>query len=121
MLILTRSALRGEPTSALFLNALPKELHGIRPVFPILTDAAIPSHFCLYAERRDAFQAFWAERQIRSTFYWLAGSTVHSEGYPSVKYIYDHIVSVPCDQRYKPSDMQRITAAFAAYSESFGR
>ena len=103
------------------LNGLPKELHGIRPVFPILTDAAVPSHFCLYAERRDEFQAFLAERQIRSTVYWPVGPMVHPEGHPSVTYIYDHIVSVPCDQRYQPSDMQRVAEAFAAYSENFGR
>ena len=103
------------------LNGLPKELHGIRPVFPILTDAAVPSHFCLYAERRDEFQAFLAERQIRSTVYWPVGPMVHPEGHPSVMYIYDHIVSVPCDQRYQPSDMQRVAEAFAAYSENFGR
>ena len=103
------------------LNGLPKELHGIRPVFPILTGAAVPSHFCLYAERRDEFQAFLAERQIRSTVYWPVGPMVHPEGHPSVTYIYDHIVSVPCDQRYQPSDMQRVAEAFAAYSENFGR
>ena len=103
------------------LNGLPKELHGIRPVFPILTGAAVPSHFCLYAERRDEFQAFLAERQIRSTVYWPVGPMVHPEGHPSVEYIYDHIVSVPCDQRYQPSDMQRVAEAFAAYSENFGR
>ena len=70
------------------LNGLPKELHGIRPVFPILTGAAVPSHFCLYAERRDEFQAFLAERQIRSTVYWPVGPMVHPEGHPSVTYIY---------------------------------
>lgn len=41
------------------LNGLPKELHGIRPVFPILTDAAVPSHFCLYAERGTSSRHFW--------------------------------------------------------------
>lgn len=50
------------------LNGMPKELHGIRSVFPVLTEAAVPSHFCLYAERRDELQAFLAERRSALPF-----------------------------------------------------
>ncbi len=106
---------------ATILNALPPELHGIRPVFPELPATAVPSHFCLYAEDREEFQSYLKDQHIRSTVYWPVGPMVHPEGHPSVQYIYDHIVSVPCDQRYQPADMKRIAAAFAAYSESWKR
>lgn len=106
---------------AAILQALPAQLHGVRPVFPVLPDAAVPSHFCFYAERREEFQEFLRQREIRSSVFWPVGPIVHPQGHRSVEYIYDHIVSVPCDQRYTPADMQRIADAAIAYSESAGQ
>ena len=103
------------------LNGLPKELHGIRPVFPILTDAAVPSHFCLYAEKRSELQQYLTDHQILSTVYWPMGPLVHPLPESSVQYIYDHIVSLPCDQRFSPSDMQYVAQILMDYSENFTR
>ena len=103
------------------LQSLPDELFGIRPVFPVLTDTAVPSHFCLFADRRNDLQQYLEERSIHSTVYWPVGPLVHPENHPTVQYIYDHIVSIPCDQRYNPSDMMRVANALADYSALFRR
>ena len=104
---------------AAVLASLPADLRGIRPVFPQLTDGTVPSHFCLYAEKRDAFQAFMEEHHIHTTVYWPAGPLIDLTGHETVRYVYDHIVSFPCDQRWSPEDMRRITEVLIDYSDRF--
>lgn len=106
---------------AALLNALTAPLHGIQPVFPELPEASVPSHFCLYAEKRDELQQYLADHQIRSTVYWPIGPLVHPQPESSVQYIYDHIVSLPCDQRFSSSDMQYVAQVLRDYSENFMR
>ena len=106
---------------AALLDALTAPLHGVQPVFPELPEATVPSHFCLYAENRDEFQQYLADHQIRSTVYWPVGPLVHPLPDSSEQYIYDHIVSVPCDQRFTPSDMQYVAQVLMDYSENFMR
>lgn len=101
---------------AALLDALTVPLHGVQPVFPELPEATVPSHFCLYAENRDEFQQYLADHQIRSTVYWPVGPLVHPLPDSSEQYIYDHIVSVPCDQRFTPSDMQYVAQVLMDYS-----
>jgi len=104
---------------AALLAALPAQMRGIRPVFRRLTDEAVPSHFCLYAEKRDEFQKYLEEQHVHSSVYWPAGPLIHLEGHDTVRYIYDHIVSVPCDQRYTPDDMRYLAGILTNYSNSF--
>ena len=106
---------------AALLDALTAPLHGVQPVFPELPEATVPSHFCLYAENRDEFQQYLADYQIRSTVYWPVGPLVHPLPDSSEQYIYDHIISLPCDQRFSPSDMQYVAQILMDYSENFTR
>ena len=48
--------------------------------------------------------------------YWPVGPLVHPLPDSSEQYIYDHIVSVPCDQRFTPSDMQYVAQVLMDYS-----
>ena len=83
---------------------------------PELPEPTVPSHFCLYAEKRNELQQYLADHQIRSTVYWPVGPLVHPQPESSVQYIYDHIVSLPCDQRFTPSDMQYVAQVLMDYS-----
>lgn len=77
-------------------------------VFPDLTDGVVPSHMTLYAKDRDSFRSALINEGISCTTYWPVGPLVNLEGHPETRYIYDHVCSVPCDQRYNSCDMQRI-------------
>ena len=101
---------------AALLDALTAPLYGVQPVFPELPEPTVPSHFCLYAEKRNELQQYLADHQIRSTVYWPVGPLVHPQPESSVQYIYDHIVSLPCDQRFTPSDMQYVAQVLMDYS-----
>lgn len=102
---------------AAILQGLPDNLSGFRPVFPVLTPEAVPSHFTLYADDRDGFRQYLDERGVHSTVYWPVGPLVDLTGHDTAKYIYDHIVALPCDQRYTASDMARIAEVLTDYSE----
>lgn len=103
---------------AAILSGLSDDLQGVRPVFPALTESAVPSHFVAYADEREDLQAYLAKLNIRSTVYWPVGPEVNLDGYDTARYIYDHIVAIPCDQRYNAEDMARISDALNKYIPS---
>ncbi len=100
------------------LNCLCGNLNGITVIFPELPENTVPSHFVIYAEERDALQSFLLERNIRSTVYWPVGPEIHLEGHDTARYIYEHILAIPCDQRYMPSDMGRVSEALNQFGEA---
>ncbi len=77
-------------------------------VFPKLTDGTVPSHFTVYAKNREAFREKLTQASIGCTSYWPVGPIVDLDGHPDAAYIYEHVCSIPCDQRYGEADMQRI-------------
>ena len=101
---------RRENYSAI-LAGLKQDLMGIHVIFPELPDETVPSHFVIFADERDALQNYLSERSIHSTVYWPVSPFVDLEGHETARYIYDHILAVPCDQRYTPEDMLRISEA----------
>lgn len=106
---------------SVLLAGLPEEPAGFRPVFPALTEAAVPSHFPMYADNREEFQAFLRERGIRSTVFWPQGPLVELTGQEPAAYIYSHIVSIPCGQDKSREDMVRAARVLAAYSDFMRR
>ena len=113
----TISRRRRENFQAL-LDGMPQAPQGFSPVFTTLPEGTVPSHFVLYADDRPHLQEFLKERDIRSTVYWPKAEVVDLTGHDTVAYIYDHIVAVPCDQRYTPADMRRITDALGDYARA---
>lgn len=93
------------------LDGIRSDLNGIHIIFPELNGSTVPSHFAVFAENRDALQHHLSDKNIRSTVYWPVGPMVDLNGHETAKYIYDHILAIPCDQRYSPEDMVRISEA----------
>ena len=77
-------------------------------VFPYLDDATVPSHFTLYAADRGKFKEYLSQNGIHATSYWPVGPYINLEGHTDCAYIYDHVISIPCDQRYTAEDMAYI-------------
>ena len=86
-------------------------------MFPVLDPATVPSHFTVLAERRDALQDFLKEEGIHTTAYWGKSPLADTSRCPQAQYIYDHVLSLPCDQRYGPAEMERIAAAVGRFCD----
>jgi len=66
-----------------------------------------PLYFTIYAEQRGALQKQLAQNSIYAPVLWPVEDErvlINDE----VRYIYDHILAIPCDQRYDENDMERI-------------
>lgn len=100
---------------AALLSRLPAEPAGFRPVFPVLPEGIVPCNFTVYAGDRQHFQACLADRGIRTTAFWPLGPLVDLAGCPDEQYIYDHVLSIPCDQRRDESDMAYTAQVLADY------
>ncbi len=97
------------------LDALPPRLHGLRPVFPALTENDVPSHFCLYADDRTHFRSYLDAKGVPCKIFWPVGPLVDLEGHDAARYVYEHIISLFCGQHQSREDMLRLARVLAAY------
>ena len=66
-----------------------------------------PLYFTIYVKDRPVLQRLLAQDSIYAPVIWPVENErvlINDE----VKYIYDHILAIPCDQRYDEKDMQRV-------------
>jgi hypothetical protein len=78
---------------------------GVVPVFPELGEGVCPSHLSLYSPDRDAAQKELENLGVKSTFYWPFHGECSLSDFPGASYVYDHIYSLPVDQRYSRDAM----------------
>ena len=79
------------------------------PVLGELRDEETPLYFPIYildAEQRERIQATLSEKKIYCPIVWPKYKRIPVSG--AGRYIYDHILCIPCDQRYGPQEMQYI-------------
>jgi hypothetical protein len=84
------------------------------PVFPQLAEGICPSHLALYAEDRERALATLADQGVKATVYWPFHGEIDMADFPGAAYIYDHIYSLPIDQRYSEADMVLVCEALKA-------
>ena len=90
----------------------------LTPVFQELPDDVVPLYFPVYVNGdRAKLRAFLAEDEIYAPFHWDIPSACARQLADATDYIYKHILSIPCDQRYADKDMERILLRLADYSE----
>lgn len=92
---------------AFLLEHLPKN-PAIRPVFPILPEDTCPMFFPFICENRKAVIEFLEEEGIAPKVYWSVPPFISVSDYPGAQYIYDHIMSISCDQRFTIADMKKV-------------
>jgi hypothetical protein len=90
----------------------------VQAVFPNLVSGVCPSHLALYSPNREKIRAFLAERGVTSTVYWPFHGEIDLSAYPGAAWIYDHIYSVPVDQRYTPEDMEFLSLVLQEAGET---
>lgn len=80
-------------------------------IVKVCTDLSIvttaPLYFTIYVDDRTSLQRLLAENGIYAPIIWPVkdDKVLISE---DVKYIYHHLLAIPCDQRYSKQDMQHI-------------
>lgn len=98
-----------------------RALQGLSTVKPAFGDIArlqsVPLSFPVYAKNRRGFISFLNAKGIRTSILWGKPPYVkeHVQLDETTEYIYRHIVSLPCDQRYSTDDMKKLTEAVRAY------
>lgn len=88
------------------------------PVFPELGEAVCPSHLSLYSPDRDAAQKKLESLGVKSTFYWPFHGECSLSDFPGASYVYDHIYSLPVDQRYSRESMAVLCGALRELGNS---
>lgn len=92
-----------------------KEKDSLRIVFPILDKGTVPSHFTVFVNERENVQAYLKALDIKSSIYWPQGPCIDLEGQEDTRYLYDHVLSLPFDQRFSTEDMKVIAAALNSH------
>lgn len=81
----------------------------LKPVFAHLPPEAVPLYFPVYVKKeREGFQAFLAEHSIYAPVVWPRPVPCENAIGEDAEWIYAHILSIPCDQRYGREEMAYI-------------
>ncbi len=83
-----------------------KRLEGIA-LFPDLLDNVVPLGFPVALKRRDLIQHELFKQEIYPPIHWYINGLV-PEGFTESHELSETILTLPCDQRYQASDMERI-------------
>lgn len=89
----------------------------VRPIFRQIPLDVCPMYFAFYCEDRQRLKDYLKEHGIAASIYWPVPPYINIEDYPNAHYIYDHVMSICCDQRFTTADMQHVLDVLAAYAE----
>ncbi len=96
------------------LNNLKSEY--IQPVFPYLPEGVTPIMFPVYiSEHRTELRSYLIENRIYCPVHWPAPVQLDKHAKESSWRIYNEIMSIPCDQRYNISDMERLVSVISSF------
>lgn len=91
----------------------------LRPVcsdFSRFTSA--PLYFHIYGENRDQLARYLRSKGIITVLNWVKPKCL-GELDEETGYIFQHILSLPCDQRYTEADMKRLCDVLEAYEKAY--
>ena len=84
----------------------------VKPIFTELPDDVCPMFFPFFVENRDDVMKHLYANAIPPKVYWPVPPMVDVDEFPGSKYIYDHVMSISCDQRFGEEDMKRVVEVF---------
>lgn len=88
-----------------------KDLKCVKPAFDNIERLqSAPLNFHVYVENRSKFSSFLSSNGIATQIFWGMPPYIkkHVTLNETTKYIYSHIISLPCDQRYNLEDMKKM-------------
>ena len=87
-------------------NSITESKKVTKVCFNIANVTTAPLYFTIYVQNRQELQRLLAKDAIYAPVIWpIEDERVLID--EDVKYIYDHILAIPCDHRYDENDMQR--------------
>ncbi len=88
----------------------------IQPIFPYLPEGVTPIMFPVYIPKhRTELRSYLIENRIYCPIHWPAPVQLDKHAKESSRRIYDEIMSIPCDQRYGISDMERLVSVISSF------
>lgn len=93
------------------------KIHGKTWFWPILPEMeeAAPLYLAVYAREREELQRFLTAHDIYAPVLWLVGKENESGLTNDERYIYDHMLALPIDQRYGMEEMERAAIVLEEY------
>lgn len=92
-------------------NADYLELH-LKELAPMITviprEKESPLYYPVFVKNREEIQQYLCKNDIYASVIWKEPEQIQIEKCMDTKYIYEHILALPCDQRYSIEDMDRI-------------
>ena len=98
-----------------------QEINDLKTVKPAFIDISrlqcVPLSFPVYVENRNRFSAFLRSNGISTQVLWGKPPYIkeHLELDKTTEFIYNHILSLPCDQRYDLRDMKKMIEIIREY------
>jgi hypothetical protein len=89
---------------AVLLEAL-RDVKGVSPAFPVLSDGVCPLFLPVFSEERDALKKRLIGKGVYPPVHWPVHNAVDASKFPVTERIARTILSIPCDQRYTATDM----------------
>lgn len=86
----------------------------------IQVDKESPLYIPVYAEKREKLQCFLKERNVFAPVLWPIPDGVQNIMSLEVQSIYEHLLALPCDQRYSLRDMERMRKCLLDYERNSG-
>lgn len=96
-----------------FLDDRVREIKNIRPVLESKAQGYL--YYPIYVEDRNELQEFLRSEDIFAPVLWPVDSLVEEVLDDETRYIYDHLLALPCDQRYSVQDMERMICCLKTY------
>jgi dTDP-4-amino-4,6-dideoxygalactose transaminase len=74
-----------------------------------------PLYFPIYVDDRKELQQYLINYDIYASIIWQISKEVRPVDNENVQYIYEHLLAIPCDQRYSIDDMKKIILCIDNY------
>lgn len=102
--------------NAIFLQRSLRGLSKINMIINVTKES--PLYFPIYIENREKLQTFLRERDIFAPVLWPIPEQIKATMGKEVLYIFEHLLALPCDQRYSLGDMKRISESLWEYERN---
>ena len=73
--------------------------------------------FPFLVDNRNALMEHLAANKVPPKIYWPVPPFIDITGYPKAEYVYGHIMSICCDQRFSEEEMKKVVAVFEDYKK----
>lgn len=85
------------------------------PVFDELSEDVCPMFFAMYCEDREDFMEYLAKNRVVPKIYWPVPPCVEVSEYAGASYIYAHVMSISCDERFGKEEMKKVIKVLEEY------